>query len=151
MARLKLGIGHRVRQPGNPSPLPSLPPPRPAGSSADRAPDSGARERLHELADTSRVDRRSHPLGGGFGGSLEAHESAHERVETGVRGVALGADKQRVEAMLWVLDALRHDDAEAPARRTDSDEQRRRRLAAIPKILESRPNEVAAGQVVPVM
>ena len=106
----------------------------------------------HELADTSRVDRRSHPLGGGFGGSLEAHESAHERVETGVRGVALGADKQRVEAMLWVLDALRHDDAEAPeARRTDGDEQRRRRLAAIPKILESRPNEVAAGQVVPVM
>src|SRR6476469_6339049 len=149
MARLKLGIGHRVRQPRNPSPLPSLPPPRPGGSSADRAPDSGARERLHELTDTSRVDRRSHPLGGGFGGSLEAHESAHERVETGVRGVALGADKQRVEAMLWVstlsgTTTPRRRRRGAPIATSSADAVSR----PFRRSLESLPNEVAAGQVV---
>jgi len=105
----------------------------------------GACERIHELADAIRVDRLSHALGSRFGGSLETHESADQRIVLRVRGVAHGLAEQRVEAQLRIAHALGNVEPETPETRgADRDEQCRHRLPGVSKIRESLLNEVGA-------
>jgi len=80
--------------------------------------------------------------------SLEADETADERVVARVRAVGVVAPKLLVEAELGRRDRPRHWHTElAKTRRTDRDQQRGDRLDAALEVVEASPDEILPGQL----